>query len=338
MLRLGLSRLIETLGSPLQPGRAADSGGVHLIGVSQLLRQERSVVGFLRRERVQEALQAYLFLLPTLVGLALFTAGAVIASFVLSFTNYNVFNPPHWAGLYNYRTIINAPLTKQVIGNTLYYSAVMVPASTVLALLVALAMNQPVPFRTLLRSMFFMPVISSTVAVALIWSWLYNPEFGLLNVALRAVGIKGLEWLQNTKTAMPSIMIMSLWKGLGYNMVIFLAGLQAVPEQLYEAAEIDGAGRWARLRHVTLPMISPTVFLVLILSTIASFQVFEQTYILTNGGPGYATLTIALYIYQTAFVYFNMGYASALAYILFAGVLIVTLVQFRLQNRWVFYG
>ncbi|MGQ9553362.1 MAG: carbohydrate ABC transporter permease [Anaerolineae bacterium] len=309
-----------------------------MIGTRVASQQQHSRITLLARERVQEALQAYLFLLPTLVGLLLFTAGAVIASFALSFTNYNVFTPPQWAGLYNYRTIVTTPLTKQVLLNTLYYSVVMVPASTVLALTVALAMNQRLPGRTLLRGMFFMPVISSTVAVALIWSWLYNPEFGLLNIGLRALGLKGLTWLRDTKLAMPSVMIMSLWKGLGYNMVIFLAGLQAIPEQLHEAAEIDGAGRWARLRHVTVPMLSPTIFLVLILSTIASFQVFEQTFILTNGGPGYATLTIALYIYQTAFVYFNMGYASALAYILFAAVLMVTLLQFRLQERWVFYG
>jgi multiple sugar transport system permease protein len=240
-------------------------------------------------------------------------------------------------GLSNYVRLFTTPLVWQIFGNTLYYTAVIVPVGAALALGLALALNRGLRGIVVLRSLYFLPVISSTVAVSLVWGWLYNQQFGLINYLLSLVGITGPAWLADTTTAMPSIIIMSIWKGLGYNMVIFLAGLQGIPQELYEAAKIDGAGAWARFRYVTWPLVSPTTFFVVVLSTIAAFQVFDQTYVMTAGGPAYSTTTLALFIYQNAFQWFHMGYAAALSYVLFLAVAAVTLIQFRAQGRFVFY-
>jgi multiple sugar transport system permease protein len=294
-------------------------------------------VGSLRAQRRREVIEAYLYLLPTFVGLILFSLGAIVVSVGISFTDWNILQPPHWVGLSNYVRLFSTPLNWQVFGNTLYYMGVIVPVGTALALGLALALNWGLRGIVLLRSLYFLPVISSTVAVSLVWGWLYNQQFGLINYLLSLVGITGPAWLADTRTAMPAVIIMSIWKGLGYNMVIFLAGLQGIPQELYEAAAIDGAGAWARFRYVTLPLVSPTTFFVVVLSTIAAFQVFDQTYVMTGGGPAYSTTTLALFIYQNAFQWFHMGYAAALSYVLFAAVAVVTLVQFRVQGRFVFY-
>jgi multiple sugar transport system permease protein len=282
-------------------------------------------------------IEAYLYLLPTFVGLILFSLGAIIFSVGISFTDWDILQPPHWVGLSNYVRLFTTPLNWQVFGNTLYYTAVIVPLGTALALGLALALNRGLRGIVILRGLYFLPVISSTVAVSLVWSWLYNQQFGLINYLLSLVGIAGPAWLADTRTAMPAVIIMSIWKGLGYNMVIFLAGLQGIPQELYEAAKIDGAGAWAQFRYVTLPLVSPTTFFVVVLSTIAAFQVFDQTYVMTGGGPAYSTTTLALFIYQNAFQWFHMGYAAALSYVLFAAVAVVTLLQFRAQGRFVFY-
>jgi multiple sugar transport system permease protein len=294
-------------------------------------------VGSLRAQRRWEVIEAYLYLLPTFVGLILFSLGAIVVSVGISFTDWNILQPPHWVGLSNYVRLFSTPLNWQVFGNTLYYMGVIVPVGTALALGLALALNRGLRGIVVLRSLYFLPVISSTVAVSLVWGWLYNQQFGLINYLLSLVGITGPAWLADTRTAMPAVIIMSIWKGLGYNMVIFLAGLQGIPQELYEAAAIDGAGAWARFRYVTLPLVSPTTFFVVVLSTIAAFQVFDQTYVMTGGGPAYSTTTLALFIYQNAFQWFHMGYAAALSYVLFAAVAVVTLVQFRVQGRFVFY-
>jgi multiple sugar transport system permease protein len=294
-------------------------------------------VGSLRAQRRREVIEAYLYLLPTFVGLILFSLGAIVVSVGISFTDWDVLQPPHWVGLSNYVRLFSTPLNWQVFGNTLYYTGVIVPVGAALALGLALALNRGLRGIVVLRSLYFLPVISSTVAVSLVWGWLYNQQFGLINYLLSLMGITGPAWLADTRTAMPAVIIMSIWKGLGYNMVIFLAGLQGIPQELYEAAEIDGAGAWARFRYVTLPLVSPTTFFVVVLSTIAAFQVFDQTYVMTGGGPAYSTTTLALFIYQNAFQWFHMGYAAALSYVLFAAVAVVTLVQFRVQGRFVFY-
>jgi multiple sugar transport system permease protein len=189
------------------------------------------------------------------------------------------------------------------------------------------------------RTVYFLPVVSSMVAVALVWSWIYNPEYGLLNDLLaRGFGVRGPAWLSDPRWAMPALVIVTVWKGLGYTMLLFLAGLQTSPDELSEAALTDGARAWARFRHVTLPMLSPTMFFVVVISLINAFQVFEQTFILTRGGPSNATRTLSYFIYENAFQFFQMGYASAMAFVLFVLLFTLTLVQFRLQKRWVFYG
>jgi multiple sugar transport system permease protein len=212
-----------------------------------------------------------------------------------------------------------------------------VPAGIVQSLQLALAMNSPVPGITACRAIFFVPVITSSVAVAMIWRWLYNRDFGLINTGLIALGLPAIPWLSSTAWAMPAVILMAVWKRLGYDMVIYLAGLQAIPPQLYEAAEIDGAGRWHRFWYITLPLLTPTTFFILVISIIGSFQVFDLAFVLTSGGPGNATNTIVMYVYNQAFQFFHMGYAAAIAWILFTVILTITLIQWRIQKRWVHY-
>ncbi len=290
-----------------------------------------------RRRKIREALLAYVFLLPVLLGFLLFSLGPVIAGFVLSFTNWNVFQPPQWVGLANYASLATQPLPLKVFRNTLVYTALNVPLNITLALLAALALYRPLRLVTFYRSIYFLPVVSSTVAAAMVWSWLYNTPYGLINHLLDLVGVKGPAWLGSPRWALPSVVLMSAWKGFGTNMLIFLAGLQGIHQELLEAAEIDGANAWQRFFKVVWPMLSPTTFFVLVISCIASFQVFEEMYIMTQGGPAYSTYVMALFIYNNAFRYNNMGYAAAAAYVLFALVLAVTLVQFKIQKRWTFY-
>lgn len=284
-----------------------------------------------------EHVVGYLFVAPLIIGLLIFTYGPVLAAFALSFTKGDYISIPRWIGLGNYQTLLKEDLFWISMHNTLYYVIGVVPAGLLLSLLLALAMNQKLRGIVFFRSIFFLPTITSSVAISLMWLWIYNPEFGVLNFLLKQIGIKGPTWLASSTWAMPAVIIMSIWRGLGYNMLIYLAGLQGIPEVYYEAAEIDGAGTWAKFRHITLPLLSPTTFMLLILSLIGAFQVFEYTYVMTGGGPVYATLTIVLHIYNNAFRSFQMGYASALAYVLFFILLSLTLVQLQLQKRWVHY-
>jgi len=282
--------------------------------------------------------QAWVYLVPTILGLAIFSIGPVIESFFLSFTKYEIVTPPIWIGLANYAQLVSEPLFWKILLNTVLYTVGFVPSGVILSLLLAVLVNQKLRGVLLFRSLYFLPVVSSTVAIALVWSWLYDPQFGAINDLLFTVfHINGPNWLGSTTWALPALIIMGVWKSLGYNMVIFLAGLQGVPDELYEAAKVDGAGRVRRFWHITLPMISSTSFFVMIITIIGSFQVFEQTYVMTQGGPAYATLTLSYYIYQNAFEWFHMGYAAALGYVLFFLILIVTLIQMRFQKNWVFY-
>lgn len=290
-----------------------------------------------RRRRRQEILLAYLFLTPTIIGLLLFSLGPVIAGFVISFTNWNLLLPPQWVGLENYKTLVNLDLPHKVLWNTFYYTIINVPLNMAIALAVAVLLNQKLRFVSFYRAAYFLPVVSSTVAASLIWVWLLSPNFGPINYFLQSFGIKGPPWLGSTTWAMPAVIIMSVWKGFGTNMLIFLAGLQGIPAELEEAAMMDGANRWQRFWRVTWPLLTPTTFFVLVISCIVSFQVFEQVYVMTNGGPAYATTVLGLFIYLNAFRYNNMGYAAAAAYILFAIIMVITLVQFRLQERWTNY-
>jgi multiple sugar transport system permease protein len=222
--------------------------------------------------------------------------------------------------------------------NTTYYVLGTVPVRTALALLLAIALNQQLRAMSWYRAAFFLPTITSAVAAATVWRWIYEPNFGLLNSFLYTIGVSHPPtWVSSPVWAMPGLILVGVWQRVGFQMVIFLAGLQAIPNHLYEAASIDGANWWARFWHITVPLISPTTFFVLVISVIESYQVFDQAFILTEGGPGYATTTIVYYIYNYAFQFFKMGYAAAIAWILFLIVFLLTVAQFRLQSRWVHY-
>jgi multiple sugar transport system permease protein len=290
----------------------------------------------LRRSDIGVAL---IFLLPNLIGFLLFTARAVIEAFRLSFYRADLLTPEVWVGTRNYEHLLfENELFRKVLFNTAYYAFTSVPLAIAVGLILAIAVNVPLRGITFFRTAYFMPVVSSVVAVSLLWQWLYNSDFGLINETLRAVGVRNPPiWLSNPSWAMPALIIMSVWRQAGNNMVLFLAGLQNIPTHLYEAAEIDGANRWQRFWRITLPLLSPTTFFVLIISVIGSFQVFDQALILTNGGPANATNTIVMYIYNTGWQDFKMGYAAAVAWILFMLLFGLTLLQWYYQRRWVHY-
>jgi multiple sugar transport system permease protein len=288
--------------------------------------------------RRQATIAGYLFLLPNIVGFLIFSSIPVLVTLVISLLDWDMIRTPTFVGLQNYQNLLAAdPVFRQVLGNTVYYVLGTVPAGMILSLGLALAMNTRLRGVTFFRAVFFIPVITSSVAVAMIWRWLYNRDFGLINTVLLAFDLPSVPWLSSSAWAMPAVILMAIWKRVGYDMVIYLAGLQAIPPSLYEAAEIDGAGRWHRFRHITLPLLTPTTFFILIISIIGSFQVFDLAFVLTSGGPGNATNTIVMYVYNQAFQFFHMGYAAAVAWILFIVILAITLIQWRIQKRWVQY-
>lgn len=284
----------------------------------------------------QEAIFGYLFILPALAILAIFVIYPVISGFVISFLEWDVLSASHFVGLDNYRKLLVDTDFKTALWNTAYYAGVTVPLTILISLGLALLLNQGLIGTATYRAIYFLPVITSSVAISVVWKWIYNPDYGLLNIALYSLGLPCPDWLGSTTWAMPAIIIMSIWRGLGSNIVIFLAGLQGVPRSLYEAATIDGASRYQLFRHITLPLISPTTFFVLVMSVISSFQVFDQVMVMTQGGPGNATLVVVYHIYREAFRNFRMGYASAAAYVLFLLILILTLFQWVGRRRWVY--
>jgi multiple sugar transport system permease protein len=278
------------------------------------------------------------FLLPHFIGFVLFMLGPVLITFGISLFKWNMVNEAHFVGLKNYRDMLSSDtFFGAAMLNTLYYTAGTVVLILAGSLLSALALNRKIAGRGLFRTLYFVPNVSSLVAVSLVWLWIYNSDFGLLNNLLRLVGVAGPRWLSDTRTAMPAVMVMSAWTQFGFFTVIFLSGLQGIPRQLYEAAEIDGTNPWQTLTRITLPLLSPTTFFVLILCIINSFQVFEQTFVMTKGGPAFSTTTAVMYIYNTAFKFQQMGYASALSWALFLCIFSVTVVQLVLQKRWVHY-
>ena len=284
----------------------------------------------------REMYTAWLFISPWVLGFLFFLALPIGLSIYYSFTSYNVFQPPRWIGLANFRALSTDPLFWKALYNTAYYTFMSEPLMMIISLGVALLLNSKLRGMRIFRTIFFLPSVLSGVGVALLWLWIFNPDYGLINLLLGYVGIEGPLWLYTPEWAKPAMVIMSLW-GLGGVMVINLAGLQSVPEQLYEAARIDGAGNWAQFRYVTLPMLSPTLFFNFITLTIGSFQVFTQAYIMTGGGPVHSTLFYVLYLFQTAFESLRMGYASAMAWILFFVIVGVSLVQLVVSRRLVYY-
>jgi len=287
----------------------------------------------------KETKVAWLFLAPSFVGFLVFVFGAVVFSLLLSFMDWDMLTAPKFVGLSNYiRLFTNDATFLLVLKNTVVFVLGTVPSRVIMGLLLALALVKRIPLRSFFRATIFFPVIVPTVAAAMVWRWIFNADFGLLNDLLYRLGVSNLpQWLADPKWAMVAIIILSVWKDVGFSAVLFMAGLQGIPEVLYEAAKIDGASRFQIFWKITLPLLSPTMFFVIVINVISSFQVFDQAYVLTGGGPGNATNTLVYYIYNNAFQWFKMGYASAIAWILFAIIFLVTFIQFKYQKRWVYY-
>lgn len=292
-----------------------------------------------RRWRPGQALEGYLCILPWLIGFICFTAGPMVAALAIGFTKWSMLSAPEFIGLENYRRALTVdPLFWTSLYNTAYLSFLSVPLQLAVALLVALGLNQKLRGVNFFRTIFYLPSQMPVVANALLWLWIFQPDFGLANVMLQSIGLEPLRWLFDVNTSKPSILLVTLWAGIGTPMIIFLAGLQGVPESLYEAANIDGAGPLARFWNITLPLLSPIIFFNLIIGIINSFQAyFTLVYVTTQGGPANSTLIYIIYIYFKAFQDFDMGYAAALAWILFAIVLVLTGLNFSLARLWVHY-
>jgi len=289
--------------------------------------------------RFNEMKAGYLFIAPALLIITVFVFIPIFASLYLSFTDYDVLSAPRWVGLKNFTTLLfDDPLFWKAVQNTVLFVLGTVPTGIVLALLLAVAVDQIGNkfFKYFTRTVYFLPTITAVVAISVIWKWLYAGEkYGLVNFALLKMGFQPVDWLTNPKTTLPAIMVMSIWGGLGQNFIIFLAGLQGIPRTVYEAAEIDGVSRWQNFWHITLPLLRPVMVFVVLMSVISSFQVFDQVYILTQGteyvgGVLHSALTIVTYLYERGFQRFMMGYASAIAYLLFFAIFSLTLVNMRL--------
>jgi multiple sugar transport system permease protein len=277
-----------------------------------------------------------LYILPWIIGFVLFVAYPFIWSIQLSFMDWKGIGTAHFIGMKNYVQMFTDDEPFLIsIRNTLVYTLVHVPGTMILAFFIALLLNERVHFMALFRALFYLPSVTSGVATVVLWVWILHPT-GLLNQMLGLVGIQGPNWFGSTTWALPGLILMSFWN-IGGDMIIYLAGLQGVPQQLYDAAEIDGANSWQRVRYVTIPMMTPSIFLTLILGIISSFQVFTAALVATEGGPGYATTFVLLHLYFNAFRYFRMGYASAIGWVLFIIIMAFTILQFWLASRWVYY-
>jgi multiple sugar transport system permease protein len=288
--------------------------------------------------RAKYALTVLVFLLPSAIPLLLFVLGPMVAAAWVSLNKWNLISPMTFVGFDNYTKLLGDPRTGDVFLHTLYYIVGYLPVVYIGGLGLALALNTALKGRSLLRGVYFLPVVTSWIVVALVWRWLLNPSNGVVNAVLAFFGIAGPGWWSDPMWAMPSIILASAWKDLGFVMVILLAGLQAINSDLYDAAKVDGAGWWRRLFSVTLPLLSPSTFFVLVISLINGFQVFDQVYAMTGGGPNGASQVVVQQIYDLTFRYQRAGEASALSWMLFIVVLAVTLIQVRGQKRWVNYG
>ncbi|MEY9858837.1 multiple sugar transport system permease protein [Catenulispora sp. GAS73] len=286
-----------------------------------------------RDTRRSERRAATLFMTLPVLLFVLFVLLPVVMAAVLSFTDYDVISSMNWVGFKNYTDLIHDPFFTKALENTVLYTLMYVPLGIVVALATALLLNRRVRAAKYFRVLFYVPVISSTVATASIWYWMLNPQHGLINVILGKLGVNGPAWLYDSNWAMPAIVLMSVWAGFGTNMVIYLAGLQNIPKELIESARTEGANSWQVFRHVTLPALTKTTMLVTTLLIIGAFQVFDQAYVLTKGGPGNSTVTLVYYIYDRGFGALKMGYASAISFVLFAIILAVSLVNARLVNK-----
>jgi multiple sugar transport system permease protein len=290
-----------------------------------------------RGPRSGEGRWVLLFLAPTLIGLAVLSAVPILATFGISLTKWDLLTAPQFIGFDNYAKLLGDGRFLTALRNTAFYTIVSVPLGLALALGLAMALNQQIRGIAWIRTAYFLPLVTSATAIALVWLWIYSPT-GPLNDLLRAFGIPPQRWVSNPTLAMPSIIAMSIWQGLPANTIIFLAGLQGIPAEYYDAASVDGAGRRARFRKITLPLLTPSIFFTGVLALIGAFQVFDQVYVMANPGkPGEATITLVYFIYEAGFRNFKMGYASAASWVMFLIVAVATILYFRTQDRWVHY-
>jgi multiple sugar transport system permease protein len=298
-------------------------------------RKKKKNLGF--RMQTKEGILGYVFASPWLLGFFVFTLYPICSSLYYSLTSYNTLKAPKWVGLYNYIFMFTKdPLFYKALWNTAYYAILSVPIGIAASVLIAMLLNQKVKGMRLFRTIFYLPTVVSSVATALLWMWIMEPNFGLLNTLLSKIGVIGPGWLSDPAWSKSSLIIMSLWT-VGGGMLIYLAALQDVPETLYESASLDGANGWKRFFKITLPMISPTIFFNLITGVIGGLQVFSQAFIMTDGGPAYSTYFFAFHLYNKAFKEYNMGYASALAWVLLVITLILSMCIFKTSKRWVYY-
>jgi multiple sugar transport system permease protein len=281
---------------------------------------------------------ALLFLAPTIIGLVFLSAGPILATLGISMTEWDLLTAPQWVGLDNFTTLASDQRFLVALRNTSFYTLISVPLGMLLALGLALALNQGLRGIALIRTSYFLPVVTSATAVGLVWAWIYAPSGGILNQLIGIFGLPAQKWITDPFWAMPAIILMSTWQGLGTSVIIFLAGLQGVPQEYYDAASVDGAGRWSRFRNVTLPLLTPSIFFTGILALISAFQIFDQVFVLARPGkPTEATVTLVYFIYENGFKNFKMGYAAAASWIMFLIVAVLTWLYFRSQRRWVHY-
>jgi len=294
--------------------------------------------------KLNEQKISYLFVAPVVLLFLIFVVGPLIASFYWSFTEYNGISAPKWIGLANYKNIFfNDPRFWKATWNTILYTAGVIPPGVALSLILAIAVDQQIRGKNFFRVIYFVPSVTSVIALSVIWKWLFAGEkYGLINYFLIQIGLKPIDWLMSPTCTLPAIMIMSIWASIGYNMILFLAGLQTIPSTVYEAADIDGANIWEQFWHITLPLLKPTMVFVVIMGFIASFQVFERIYIMTEsefgiGGVLDSALTVVAYLYDMGFRKFQMGYASALGYIVFIVIFLITIINLRFVKTKVEY-
>ena len=294
--------------------------------------------GFFTQKR-QDYLWAYIMIAPTVIGLCILNIWPILQTFYLSFFKQVGFAPAKWVGIKNYIGLFTNPDISEAIVNTLVYTVITVPVGIFLSLLVAVLLNSNIRGKSVFRTIYFLPVVSASAAIAMIWRWLLNSDYGIINYCLSLIGIKGPDWIADPRFAIFSIIIVGIWSGLGYNMIIFLAGLQEIPETLYEAADIDGAGTVRKFFSITLPLVSPTMFFVVITTMISSLQVFDNIYMIVDkGSPALPYVQSLVYIfYKYSFSMDDKGYGSAVATLLLVLILIITLIQLKLQKKWVHY-
>ena len=294
----------------------------------------RTAASVQRRSRLlrHESRMAYAFISPAMLLFLIFTLLPAVFALFLSFTNYDILSPIKWVGLANYERLLTDELFRRGVLNVAYYAMLYVPLMIALSLSLGLALNRKRPGMTLFRTLFYLPAVTSSIAAATVWTWMFQKDYGVVNQALDVFGIRGPNWLASSDSAMYAIVIVTLWQGLGSNIIIYLAGLSGLPAFLYEAAALDGANPWQQFRYITIPALRTTTFFVVFMSLIGAFQLFDQAYVMTQGGPGYATTTAVYQIYSNGFTQLRMGYASAQAFVLAVAILCVSLISMRLNR------